>query len=1454
MPNPLEQILRDGNKQSDRFKPALNPDYVKVDERSIRDLLAFAKNYARELKYYDAHNQEEDDWSGFIGGLDLDEAVAYLKQPEKFPAEKAFQFSRPHFALFLVFLQLLDHARKELNFFTRRHLDFYYREVLRMTHRPAVPDRVHVLIDLADDTDELLVPAGTALAAGTDSEGQNLVYLTDREIVVNQAQVDRMSSLHVEKKTTGIREAREEHHGPRNEAFLRMLEVALGEPNPGDPLPAYPFEPASGKNVDYDLLSLLHELVDFVKNEPDGLAMPFHEFRDLMQLRRRRRENEGKEWDEVNRILEEAGKARDPNFQLSPGDPRDFQTNLRNALGNPQNFGQLYDGLPEVKSIEQAYEQRLREDVRRFIQDKLHLPEDKFDRMMQIKLRIDGEWREINRLLEAAGRRKRKDPAYQLSLPDALAARDFEENLKTALKSPQFSRFHGIDGIGKFYEAFVAVERFFFLTAEDFSFIMTVSKTENPWEWEVVYRKVADAHAEKVYAQRRKALAEVRRISGVEGMMRFALGETLSAAGGGSILEKLEPFVPKETDYAYLKEVSAGSTAEPDWDRVYRILEIAQRNRENFKKPIPWKEDWLNLWPSEDATAVRVRSSLRDDRAMGRWKTFGQGEAAGRKPSSGFGWAVSSSLLVLTQGKRAIQLTLAFSPEKFDVKKIRDLLAPLNQSTTASFNPFQIQVSTAKGWLEPASSRIEWKDPEMGNYPELSAARDSNLAALKALRVTLSFSEREPPLAPPNRGVHGIDSSWPVIRLMLRPVWQENYRQTGKGRYVTHYEPFRDLALLRIHLKVEVEGFSNFQIQNDEGPLDAKKPFEPFSVNPYAGSRFYLAHPEIVGKKLDELNFQIEWMAPPTNLKSHYQNYRDEAIKDNASFKARIGLVDRGVLIPFSDAIALFEPDDPRKPRKIQLSPPVYERDTNIVVFDDLRQWIRCILWELRAPDFQHHAYPTVAMRKSLEMAAALVATPSEVQAEAFQVNPPYTPKVTRLTLGYTSTVEVILDSEKTVSANEQVFHVQPFGYSIARAEAGRTGCDFLPQYDFEGELYIGLQYVRPPQNLALLFQMAAGSADPDLPPEPVHWSYLSGNRWLSLHRGNILQDATRGLINSGIIEFALPRVETNTLLPSHLYWIRVAIPTHSNSVCDTIAIHAQAVAATFENRNNARDHLSRPLPAKRITDLAKREPKILGVRQPYTSFGGDTEESDEEFYVRVSERLRHKQRAVTLWDYEHLVLERFPQIYKVKCLTADPLAHPDDPGRVEIVVVPDIRNRLPFDPFEPKAAADLIADIEAFLKDKTAPFATVKVRNAHYLPVKLRLAVRFHRGKDEGFYKKLLNEELNRFLSPWAYEEGADLVFGGKIYANSIVNFVDQRPYVDFVVGLRFFISEDGKNFLPVLPPKSEGYYVAARRPDGVLVAAREHEIDLISEAGYEAKQFTGINYMRIELDFIVA
>jgi hypothetical protein len=252
--------------------------------------------------------------------------------------------------------------------------------------------------------------------------------------------------------------------------------------------------------------------------------------------------------------------------------------------------------------------------------------------------------------------------------------------------------------------------------------------------------------------------------------------------------------------------------------------------------------------------------------------------------------------------------------------------------------------------------------------------------------------------------------------------------------------------------------------------------------------------------------------------------------------------------------------------------------------------------------------------------------------------------------------------------------------------------------------------------------------------------------------------------------------------------------------------------------------------------------------------------EQDASFYVRVSERLRHKHRALTPWDYERLVLERFPQIYKAKCLRADPITHPHDPGIVELVVIPDIKNRITFDPFEPKAPADQIRDIEAFLEDKTPPFASVTVKNAHYVAVKVRCGVRFLPGQDEGFCRRRLNEELNRFLSPWAYEEGADLVIGGSVYANSLINFIDRRDYVDYVAEFELFTSDDGEHFtfIPPPPPDAElpeGYHAPATRPDAILVAARDHEFDVISEAGgYRLEDLTGIDYMKIELDFIVA
>jgi hypothetical protein len=133
-----------------------------------------------------------------------------------------------------------------------------------------------------------------------------------------------------------------------------------------------------------------------------------------------------------------------------------------------------------------------------------------------------------------------------------------------------------------------------------------------------------------------------------------------------------------------------------------------------------------------------------------------------------------------------------------------------------------------------------------------------------------------------------------------------------------------------------------------------------------------------------------------------------------------------------------------------------------------------------------------------------------------------------------------------------------------------------------------------------------------------------------------------------------------------------------------------------------------------------------------------------------------------------------------------------------------------------------------------------------------VRCGVRFMPGEDEGYCRARLNDELNRFLSPWAYEEGADVVIGGSVYANSLINFIDRRDYVDYVAEFKLFTSDDNGASFDLVPP-AEDYRVSATRPDGVLVAARQHEFDIISQADYRLEGFTGIGYMKLELDFIV-
>ena len=124
-----------------------------------------------------------------------DRSSSFLKETlEKWPKHE------PHMALMLTFLKLFEIAQKDLNSLTRRHLEFYYQKVLQLAPWPETPDRVHLLIEPAKQVQTHKLVKGTQLKAGKDADGKNLIYQTLREIVVNQATVKSLKTVHIDRE------------------------------------------------------------------------------------------------------------------------------------------------------------------------------------------------------------------------------------------------------------------------------------------------------------------------------------------------------------------------------------------------------------------------------------------------------------------------------------------------------------------------------------------------------------------------------------------------------------------------------------------------------------------------------------------------------------------------------------------------------------------------------------------------------------------------------------------------------------------------------------------------------------------------------------------------------------------------------------------------------------------------------------------------------------------------------------------------------------------------------------------------------------------------------------------------------------------------------------------------------------------------------------------------------
>lgn len=1384
-------IFSDGTSQEDRYQVALHPEYVEVESRSIEDLVTEAQRLAKEVQFFDEENNPVSNWEAlFIDNAQeyhsktetgkeilrkrwARQLAAFVENPESFQSDpnRLARLSRPHVVLFMTFLKLLNHVKSQVNGLTKKHLDFYFLERLGFTPKEAVPDVVNVLLELASDVGQLEVKKGTVLYAGDDKDGNELHYKTDRDTVISEAQIAQLKTVFVEKSTLSIKDAHLNNLDEPDRGFGKMLEMALGTPNPGDALPAFP-------NGVEDLLDLHVQL-----EQEDAGAM-------------------------------------------------DYVAN--------QLFFAPKDNFKDFRFIVQAHIQDLN-------LSSMVLPET---------------WEEVYRLL---------DQAYKNGL---------KKRGQLALKEIR-------EGDGGTTEM-----------------LRHVYGSPLPGDELPLYQGEV-ASVPKIFAD----------LSALEGSSESGENADLKARKQNAVEYLLEELLLGEQDFIKLTSAIQGpATTAEEWDEVYKILELANRKVRSISLPSPIREELFNVYAEPDASSATFSLYGEEEESV-RFKTLGGGHAGNDqlpKPAN-IGFAISSPILMLEEGKRKITTTVAFAPGSVDLEVLQQLFNPEENEEY----PFQIFISSAEKWTRVNNASFFFDDyvvaaPEevyqgvfngqemsrtggtrfssadLGKYlveadgtvHEITKMNSGDEVAVKtvgkveapgeiqkfghagiylnALRVAIELEKEDLPVVPlaEDASYELLYPEFPALVFSLNHFLKE---LRGQQSYRSNYQQLMKLKMDKVHLKVDVQEMQSLILQNDLSTINGKKPFEPFGNDPYVGGSFYLTNPELCRKRLDSLELDLQWMKMPSDFREHYKNYwligADDPdlspssfeIQGKEDFEAKIFLYDNRAELGLA-SVNLFPENGkisiPGIPGKIQSSAPHfnYQRRTAYHTEEDVLDCDRYFKCELEPKDFQHSVFNGLFRKQALSDKAPIA---------KMTINPPYTPKLKSIRAGYSSHTEILL-GETNAEDQDRVYHLQPFGYNRVQAQANPY---LLPQYEDEGTLYLGIDKLATPQTLSVLFQMSEGSADPDVEKPEVKWSCLEGNIWNDLKPSAILSDSTNGLLNTGIVQIEIPGSASNenTLLPGELHWLKVACDSNTSAISDTIQISSQAVSATFSSEKVAASHFVDLLAPESITETLEFNPEIRTITQPYTSSKGKPAEKDLGFYNRISERLRHKNRAVNMWDYERMVLDRFPEVFKVKCLPATTEQNDRGLGTVNVLVVPDIKGKLPFNPFEPKVPADTLFQVQQFLNAHAPAYADVTVRNPTYSQIKVRCVVKFKEGYNEGFYKPKLIEELKRFLAPWAYDEGGKITIGGSIYASVIINFIAERPYIEYVANMKLFQSEDGKQFTDVRARNQGQNKVVAVRPDTVLVSAQSHEIDIVDENGYDEDNFDGINYMKVELDFQV-
>ena len=423
------------------------------------------------------------------------------------------------------------------------------------------------------------------------------------------------------------------------------------------------------------------------------------------------------------------------------------------------------------------------------------------------------------------------------------------------------------------------------------------------------------------------------------------------------------------------------------------------------------------------------------------------------------------------------------------------------------------------------------------------------------------------------------------------------------------------------------------------------------------------------------------------------------------------------------------------------------------------------IKMKLVAPEvgFGSEIYAKVLSAISTYNGAKMIATNGGKKGDMSLINPanpPFAPKLSSVIGTYTASFTYQFDTTAQAYPME-CFYITPFGnykvYDGTKAagpfekSAGNTiggsskKVNYLPLhpgFDYDGVLFIPFSEAITSSEINLYFELVS-HANP-LPDQDlaVHYHYLSEYEWKV---GEIPSDTTNGLTCSGILSAVIPSDSSrqSTLMPTSFDWISLGVKGEVESRPKTVYLNSNGLLVTREESENM--NLSDPsVPATAITKLKKSVKEIDKINQPFSSFGGRRKETISQKNVRISNRLRTKDRMVAKTDYYRVLLEEFENLFYVKAVN-DPIK-----CQLDIYCVPKVSDAKDSNAFRPFLSQCELGKVRAFSEARSLPSLRISAWNMTPEFVKVSGVFVVEEVGEIGLLSKKIDEKIKAFLSPW--------------------------------------------------------------------------------------------------------